>query len=191
MVRISQNSIFGCRILPQTIRIPRRGIESSSFLRLNKYLNGFTSSLSRFYATGRRKRRRPAGISSNSSLTSMSYRLIYLSCGIQLFLILSRLFLTFARFYDKSPFHRLVPNFIVSETTRLTIFSLQLNFLCANKFLFPSQIQCGQNSEKADLIEPIKNEFHSRLRFMRRGKYTGKRGGENMVCDNSRTLTEI
>lgn len=47
------------------------------------------------------------------------------------------------RFYDKSPFHRLVPNFIV---------------------------QCGMNTEKADLIEPIKNEFHSRLRFMRRGE---------------------
>lgn len=46
------------------------------------------------------------------------------------------------KFYDKTLFHRLVPGFIV---------------------------QCGENSERADCIEPIKNEFHSRLRFSRRG----------------------
>ncbi|KAG5676105.1 hypothetical protein PVAND_005959 [Polypedilum vanderplanki] len=45
-------------------------------------------------------------------------------------------------FYNGTIFHRLVKNFIV---------------------------QGGENSELADLIEPIKNEFHSRLRFCRRG----------------------
>ncbi|XP_070495163.1 uncharacterized protein [Chironomus tepperi] len=45
-------------------------------------------------------------------------------------------------FYNGTIFHRLVKSFIV---------------------------QGGENSEQADLIEPIKNEFHSRLRFSRRG----------------------
>lgn len=45
-------------------------------------------------------------------------------------------------FYNGTIFHRLVKSFIA---------------------------QGGENSEKADLIEPIKNEFHSRLRFSRRG----------------------
>lgn len=45
-------------------------------------------------------------------------------------------------FYNGTSFHRLVKDFIA---------------------------QGGENSEPADLIEPIKNEFHSRLRFCRRG----------------------
>ncbi|CAG9798167.1 unnamed protein product [Chironomus riparius] len=45
-------------------------------------------------------------------------------------------------FYNGTIFHRLVKSFIV---------------------------QGGENSENADLIEPIRNEFHSRLRFSRRG----------------------
>ncbi|CAO1330380.1 unnamed protein product [Diamesa serratosioi] len=45
-------------------------------------------------------------------------------------------------FYNGTIFHRLVKGFIV---------------------------QGGENSEPADCIEPIKNEFHSRLRFTRRG----------------------
>ncbi|CRK86710.1 CLUMA_CG000543, isoform A [Clunio marinus] len=58
------------------------------------------------------------------------------------------------RFYDKTPFHRLIPNFIV---------------------------QCGENSETADCIESIKNEFHSRLRFSRRGlvAMANNEGSEN------------
>lgn len=45
-------------------------------------------------------------------------------------------------FYNKSQFHRLVKGFIV---------------------------QCGETRKISDLIEPIKLESHSRLRFNRRG----------------------
>lgn len=45
-------------------------------------------------------------------------------------------------YYNKSNFHRVLKGFIV---------------------------QGGETNKEADLIEPVKNEFHSRLRFNRRG----------------------